>query len=432
MNRPIRTCLLSALVTSFGFFHAAPAVAQSAADRLRVFLDCGRCDREYLRQEITFVNYVRDRKDAQVHVLVTREGTGGGGRAWTLAFYGLESFVGMDDDLVFYTSQDDSDDTERRAFVQTLRLGLVRYAAQTSVGQQLEVTQRSTGPLGAKRQTNVQPEDDPWNFWVFRTRFNMFLHAEERESTKLLNGSFSANRTTDMWKIGVGVGANYRADTFKLTDGAFTNVTRSNSLDARFIKSMGEHMGLGFGGSVISSTYRNQALTTRLAPAIEYNFFPYSESTRRQFTVAYSAGYNSMQYIETTLFGKLDERRANHTVQSSFDIREPWGRSELTVEFSQFLDEPDQNRLILDGELELRLFRGFFLNLNGGSGLIRDQIYLPGRGATDEEVLVRQRQLATAFEWGFQIGISYSFGSIFNNVVNSRFAGSSGGFTRRF
>jgi hypothetical protein len=365
-------------------------------------------------------------------VLVTREGTGGGGRAWTLAFYGLESFVGMDDDLVFYTSQDDSDDTERRAFVQTLRLGLVRYAAQTSVGQQLEVTQRSTGPLGAKRQTNVQQEDDPWNFWVFRTRFNMFLHAEEHEDTKSLNGSFSANRTTDMWKIRVGVGANYREETFELTDGAFTNVMRSNSLDARFIKSMGEHMGLGFGGSAISSTYRNQALTTRLAPAIEYNFFPYSESTRRQFTVSYSAGYNSLQYVEPTIFDKLDERRVNHAVQSSFEISEPWGTSEITVEFSQFLDEPDQNRLVLDGELEIRLFRGFFLNMNGGSGLIRDQIYLPGRGATDEEILVRQRQLATAFEWGFQIGISYSFGSIFNNVVNSRFAGSSGGFTRRF
>ncbi len=432
MNRPILTYLLSALVTSFGLFHAAPAVAQNGAEGLRVFLDCGRCDRDYLRQEITFVNYVRDRKDAQVHVLVTGEGTGGGGRAWTLAFYGLEGFVGMDDQLVFYTTQDDTDDSERRALAQTLRLGLVRYAAQTPLGQQLDVTQRAGGPLGARRQANAQPEDDPWNFWVFRTRFNMFLHAEEHEDTKSLNGSFSANRTTDMWKIRVGVGANYREETFELTDGAFTNVMRSNSLDARFIKSMGEHMGLGLGGSAISSTYRNQALTARLAPAIEYNFFPYSESTRRQFTVSYSAGYNSLQYVEPTIFDKLDERRVNHAVQSSFEISEPWGTSEITVEFSQFLDEPDQNRLVLDGELEIRLFRGFFLNLNGGSGLIRDQIYLPGRGATDEEILVRQRQLATAFEWGFQIGISYSFGSIFNNVVNSRFAGSSGGFTRRF
>jgi len=52
------------------------------ADALRVFLDCDRgCDFDYLRQEITFVNYVRDRRDAQVHVLITRERTAAGGQA---------------------------------------------------------------------------------------------------------------------------------------------------------------------------------------------------------------------------------------------------------------------------------------------------------------------------------------------------------------
>ena len=113
-------------------------------------------------------------------------------------------------------------------------------------------------------------------------------------------------------------------------------------------------------------------------------------------------------------------------------MNEPWGESDFTVEFSQFLDDPDQHRLVLFGNLDIRLFRGFFLNLSGNGSLIRDQIYLPRRDATDEEILVRQRQLATDYEWRFRIGLTYSFGSIFNNVVNSRFAGSSGGFVRSF
>ena len=102
--------------------------APSGAEALRVFLDCGRCDTDFLRREILFVNYVRDRPDAQVHVLVTIEGTGGGGAAWTLDFYGLEEFEGMDDQLMFYTSQDDTDDSRRRVLARTLSLGLVRYA----------------------------------------------------------------------------------------------------------------------------------------------------------------------------------------------------------------------------------------------------------------------------------------------------------------
>ena len=405
----------------------------SGAEALRVFLDCGPCDDDYLRREITFINYVRDRPDAQVHVLVTRESTGGGGRAWTLDFYGLEEFEGLNDQLVFYTTQDDTDDSERRALAQTLRLGLVRYAAQTALGQQLEVSARPSGPLGGpSRNGNAQPEDDPWNFWVFRTRLRVFFDAEELERTRSFSGSFSANRTTDMWKMRLGVNTNYREDTFELTDSTFTNVRRNNALDARFVKSAGEHVGIGFGGSAVSTSFRNQDLTLRVAPAVEYNFFPYSESTRRQFTVSYSAGYNSFRYEEPTIFDKLEEDRINHAVQASFEVNEPWGESDFTVEFSQFLDDPDQHRLVLFGDLDIRLFRGFFLNLSGNGSLIRDQIYLPRRDATDEEILVRQRQLATDYEWRFRIGLTYSFGSIFNNVVNSRFAGSSGGFVRSF
>ena len=284
---------------------AQRAPEPNGADLLRVFLDCGPCDDEYLRREIAFVNYVRDRRDAQVHVLITRENTGGGGDAWTLDFYGIDDFSGMDDQLVFYTTQDDTDDSERRALAQMLRLGLVRYAAQTPLGQQLRV---STSPRVARwaraRVTNAQPQDDPWNFWVFRTRLNMFFDAEERESRQSVSGSISANRDTEMWKMRVGFFTNYREDTFQLTDSTFSNVRRSSSLDARFVKSVGEHVGIGFGGSAISSNFRNQDLTLRGAPAIEYNFFPYSESTRRQFTVTYTAGYNAFRYIEPTIFDR--------------------------------------------------------------------------------------------------------------------------------
>ena len=157
-------------------------------------------------------------------------------------------------------------------------------------------------------------------------------------------------------------------------------------------------MGAGFGGSVVNSTFRNQDLTVRVAPAIEYNFFPYSESTRRQFTVSYSAGYNSFRYEQPTIFDKLAEDRVNHAAQTSFQVTEPWGTSEITLEFSQFLDKPVQNRLVFAGDLEIRLFRGFFLDINGDGSRIRDQIYLPRRGATDEEILVRRRQLATDYE----------------------------------
>ena len=57
-----------------------------------VYLDCERrfCDFDYIKTEITFVNYVLDRQSADIHIIVTRQQTGGGGNEYTLAFMGLK------------------------------------------------------------------------------------------------------------------------------------------------------------------------------------------------------------------------------------------------------------------------------------------------------------------------------------------------------
>ncbi len=50
-------------------------------DRLKVFLDCENCFIDFLREEVAFVSYVRDRTEAEVHVLITSAATGAGGRS---------------------------------------------------------------------------------------------------------------------------------------------------------------------------------------------------------------------------------------------------------------------------------------------------------------------------------------------------------------
>ena len=407
-------------------------VAETGADALRVFLDCDRgCDSEYLRQEITFVNYVRDRRDAQVHVLVTRERTAGGGQAFTLDFFGLEEFLGQDDQLMFYTTQNDTDDDERRGFAQIFQLGLMRYAARTPLADRIQIVHRDAS--GGRRQLGAQPEDDPWNFWVFRARLNTRVDGEDLETSKEFGGSLSANRTTDNWRINIGANVDYEEDSFELSDGRkLKDVSRENSITSRFIKTVGEHMGVGFGGSVVTTTFRNQNLAWRVAPAFQYNFFPYSESTRRELTLTYAVGYNDFDYTEPTIFDKLEETRVDHSLRLSLDTNQPWGDMGLSYEFSQFLDEASQSRQVLFGNIEYRLFRGFFLNIRGDFSRVRDQIFLERGGVTDEEILLRRRELATDSEYSFRIGITYSFGSIYNNVVNSRFDGAAGGFIRTF
>ena len=57
----------------------SPQTAAPTA-RLQVFLDCRDCFADYLREETPWVDFVRDRSEADVHVIITNTGTGSGGR----------------------------------------------------------------------------------------------------------------------------------------------------------------------------------------------------------------------------------------------------------------------------------------------------------------------------------------------------------------
>jgi hypothetical protein len=65
--------LLLSVVTIFGLFLGTPASveAQTAATaaRVRVYLDCFDCFPQFLRDEISFVDFVRQAQDADVHLL---------------------------------------------------------------------------------------------------------------------------------------------------------------------------------------------------------------------------------------------------------------------------------------------------------------------------------------------------------------------------
>jgi len=70
---------------------------------IKIFLDCNSCDKDFIRTEITFVNYVRDRTQADVHVLITTQETGSGGKEYSLTFIGQNAFENKNDTLHFTT-----------------------------------------------------------------------------------------------------------------------------------------------------------------------------------------------------------------------------------------------------------------------------------------------------------------------------------------
>lgn len=420
-----RSCALILLVASM----AAPAAAadrarhrRAADEPVRVFLDCvaTRCDFDHLRTEIGFVDYVRTREDADVHVLVTSQ-RAGSGLEFTLQFIGADRFEGQSDELRYMSSDTDTADERRAGFARVLSLGLVRYAIATAAGRDLRVVVARQGPPREPTGTNG---GDPWNYWVFRTRLASRVDAESSVSAYGINSAISANRTTDVWKINLSADAAYWQGDYDLGDeDPYRSVSRNSGVRALVVRSLNDRWSAGLRAAATSSTYVNQDLAGRVAPAIEYNVFPYAESTRRRLTVQYAAGVRKLEYDQMSVFGLMEETRWDHSFDVALDLKRPWGTINASVDGAQYLHETDKYRINFDNEFDIRLFRGLSLNVNSAAAVIRDQIYLPAGEATPEEILVRQRQLQTGYRYQLSVGLSYTFGSIYNNVVNRRFGG---------
>jgi hypothetical protein len=75
----------------------------------------------------------------------------------------------------------------------------------------------------------------------------------------------------------------------------------------------------------------------------------------------------------------------------------------------------------LPGELSLRLRRGLSVAAEVSASRIRDQLSLPARRATPEEILLRIRRLQSGYEYEVGFSLTYTFGSIFSSIVNPRF-----------
>jgi hypothetical protein len=124
----------------------------------------------------------------------------------------------------------------------------------------------------------------------------------------------------------------------------------------------------------------------------------------------------------------MAETRFAGSLTTSLEQTQPWGNMSISVTGSQYTHDLDLYQISVGGFAQMRIFRGFSINLNGNYAWVRDQLHLSLAGATDEEILLQQRQLATSFNYFFSTGISYRFGSIFNNVVNPRFGTTGGQF----
>jgi len=394
--------------------HAQNTADSLARTMLNVYFDREYCDLDFFKTEITFVNHVVDRTVADVHVLITAQETASEGTEYTLFFIGQKNFQGMTDTLKYIAYAAASDDNTRRGLLQRIKLGLMRYVAKTAAAADIAIS--------AAAKTKTVPIVDRWNNWVFSVGIDAYLEGEQSYKHNYLYGSISVNRTTEIWKFRNSIYYDYTKNLYKLNDSTtISSLSKSYGADGTAVRSLDEHWSAGLSGDIYSSTYSNIDMGHSVQPALEYDIFPYSQSTSREIRILYNPGIRFYQYIDTTIYNKTEEILLFEYVSVTLDTKQRWGSIMTSIYGRHYLHDFGLNRLSAQAKLSLPLVKGLSFNLWGWIAIIHDQVTLSKQGLTPEEILLRIKQQKTQYDYDTSIGLSYSFGSMYSNIVNPRF-----------
>lgn len=383
--------------------------------QLNVFLDCSSCDTSFIRDQISYVNHVRDQAVADVFIFINSSTTGSGGRLYEMDFKGLKELDGIQNKFEISFAPTATRDDRRKGILEKIELGLVSYLIHSDVSEDMKFSVKRQ--KGDKKETK---EVDPWNRWVFDIFGEVDFDKNQNRNEFEMESGLEVVRVTNNWRFVNNFRIDLRELTIESDDGPIVNNRHRNWFSTKLVKSLGSHWSVGGFGRYQSSTFNNISDQIWVAPALEYSFFDYKEVLKREITIAYRVGYINQHYYETSIFNKDSDSYGNQVLSLNIRYRQPWGRIFTSVQASHILGDFAQNRIELDNYITVRIFKGLSVRLSSEFEIIRDQLNLPAGDTTIENLLLQQTQIATDYDLSFGLGINYTFGSIYNNVINTR------------
>jgi hypothetical protein len=411
------------------FFCFSFTNAQDSLHRPKLFINCASswgCFEDYVRTELSFFDFVRDRFQADVQILIISQENGAGGANYTLNFIGQGKFKNEKDTLKFSVKQADSDDMIRKKLVSNLKIGLVPYIKSEDFLEQISID------LPKRKTQDALIKKDPWNFWVFTLGTWGNYSAESNSTSYYLSNYLNINRIKPESKVLISFNYDTNFSKFVFQDVDANGVVISETVKAKnenhnasfiYAKSLSEHWALGGYHENWSSVARNIRFGYTVAPALEYNIFPNSRNTQKQFRCILQTGLRGLELRMLNEREKTQETLPFYRFDANISIVQPWGNVSGRIGGHHFFTEKNLYRFNADVGVSWRVFEGFNLNLFVNSSYIKDQILFLPQDINRNNVLLGAGILPTNFRIYTSGGISYTFGSINNSVVNPRLNG---------
>jgi len=370
-----------------------------------------------VKQEIDFVNYVNDRQVADIYVLATSQRAAAGTREIQLSFTGNGQYEGMIDTIVFYWEANVSEAADREILLSKLKEGLLPYMVKAGFAKNIDY---SLDIEESKEETVELP--DPWKYWSFNVGTDMNYQAEESNNTIDLGGRLSAQRVTEKEKILFFTRYNFNRQIFKIPESEdIVSIMTRYFFFSEYVRSIDDHWSYGLRGSIGSSSFGNTDIEAGISPAIEYNFFPYSDASTRRFSFLYSIGPQYRDYTEETVFNKITETIFRHELRMEFEQTQKWGDISVDWRFRQFLHDLNLYSIQFNPNIELNIVKGLRLDFGGYVEYVGDRINIAKSEISVEDILLQIKQLDTNYSIYTYIGFNYRFGTQRNNIVNPRF-----------
>ncbi|MFC2187363.1 hypothetical protein ACFCT7_08585 [Fulvivirgaceae bacterium LMO-SS25] len=447
----MRKIPLLLILTFFSF--NPPAISQTLIDnsnppnKLRVFIDgCeqrdGGCDMDFIRTEITAVDFYRNNEAADVFLLINNNRSGGGGRQYQLIFIGQQNLhAGRTDTLYVNNKQTDTDFEVREKLTRFIKLGLAPFVAKTKAGEGININMKTD----LSDQEDIGQESlDPWDYWVFNVGSNANFEIEELSRQINFGGDININRITDKWKISISGRINERLRTTiqkeprvdengdpvldengnQIIDEIENNFDVSEfGFGHQLVKSISPHWSYGYDIEGRQNTRFNYKFQFSFRPALEYNFFPESEQNSRFLRVNYGIEVRNNSYVEETIYGEVQETRALQSLRASLGLNQRWGNLQVGYRMRNYLDDFSFWTTGLSVSAEVRVTGNFSFFVRAEGNYVKDQIYLASGDFTEQDILSGRVTLPSAYTIDTRFGFNYRFGSNLNNFVNQRFFG---------
>jgi hypothetical protein len=385
----------------------------------KIFLNCDFCDQDFYKNEIAYLVFVRDQRLADFTVLFRVIQTGGGGEEYSLEFNGKNTYEGININEKFNSTPNMSQNNIREGLLAALKRGSLHYLIQSPLYTKIDYSVE-----GLNSEQTTDSIRDKWNLWIFNVNTNLYGSGQEYNRNISLGASFSANRTSDKNLFEAGFWYNNNSAMYEIEgeEPLRYSIRQFGAYNQDAI-TIGDHWAVGYSTDFYSSTVTNMRTSLAFSPAVEYNIFPYSESTKRQFRLNYKLGFQHLDYVSPTYRNHMNDMFLSQSFSARYRLVKNWGNIGVGVGFRHLYDEEHFFNVNFSPSISWNIFKGFNFNVQGNYSIVKDQFFLKLDEVSSEEILTGQIQLKSAYNFFVFMGISYSFGSIYNNVVNVRFQG---------